>query len=109
MPDTYRPLREDDPVGTEVYLRCAGQYEALGRLLATTAERWCWSRPPCGCPVTHEAHQLYVRVPDPWGELLRTAKKLVTDEPDWKIYDPLRAAIAAAEAHQAQAKEVTNG
>jgi hypothetical protein len=97
MPDSYRPLREDDPVGTEVYAKHRRPHvELLGSILARHGMH-AWVYDDDG-PSTWDAGLLFVRVPDPWGELLEAAK--VAAELLERYYPKLttlRAAIAAAE------------
>lgn len=110
MADTYRPLREDDPVGTEVYTQPFSI--SSGRITTRRGQQACVDD---GAFLTvWHVSKLFVRVPDPWGELLEAAKWAEKELAGCRVsnihmYNQLGVSIAAVEAHQAQAKAVTHG
>ena len=103
MPDTYRPLREDDPVGTEVWFGIPKDDCSPRTLLLRHSQWGVVAYGPHAMPSVELLRHLFVRCPDPWGELLAKAKKVVQLNGS---HNELRAAIAAVEAAQ-QTKEST--
>lgn len=101
MADTYRPLRDDDPVGTEVEIEGCGpslwvlraRHNSWGMLTSVQFQE--------DHPIVRSLIALRVRVPDPWGELLAAAR-IAYEVADFSNYpvteQQLGDAIAAVEA-----------
>ena len=108
MADTYRPLREDDPVGIEVWSTMT--YESTPRLLGPVL---LWGRFSQVCVEVGQGIEVWnirhlvvrVREPDPWGELLEAAKWAEKELAGCRVsnihmHNQLGVAIAAVEAQK---------